>query len=114
VFIALTSPLFAQQAVIPATQIPLAEAKVVNFKQLANYDLANPPKITPRFIEQGEDIDGDYKFIPKKVGVGAISYTVPPAPATKALINSPVASSTFTGVVDNGSLIPPDVRGAAG
>ena len=113
---ALSLPVLAQQAAMTATatQIPLAEAKIVNFKQQADYDLAHPPIIAPRFIEQGEDVDADYKFVPKPVGPGAVSYNVPPANGAKALVNSPVASTTFTGVVDNGSLIPPDVRGAAG
>ena len=97
-------------------QIPVAPVKVVNFQQLADYEKSNPPKKKRRFIEQGEDREKNFKFIPKPVPANAPLYNVPVSHATeqKALVNSPVASASFNGVMDNGTLIPPDIRGAVG
>src|SRR5215813_2706796 len=87
--------------------------KIINFKQLADYELAHPPKKQHRFIEQGEDRDENFKFKPYPVPPDAISFKVPP-PGNAPPVNSPTPISTFNGILDNGTLIPPDIRGAAG
>src|SRR5205814_1459008 len=44
----------------------------------------------------------------------AVKNNVHPPRTTKALSNSPTPIDTFNGVMDNNTLIPPDIQGAAG
>ena len=101
-------------------QISVKPPVVVNFKAAAGLELLNPPKRKRRVVEQGEDKERRFKFRPSPVPEGTAVYNVP-APVRgqgqgneKALVSSPVASATFNGVLDNGTLIPPDIRGCAG
>jgi hypothetical protein len=87
---------------------------VVNFRALAENEKNNPVALQPRFIEQGEDRD-KFIFKPLDVLAGAKAQKV----STKgnefsALIASPSPSQNFQGVLDNGTLIPPDINGAVG
>ncbi len=92
--------------------------KVVNFSELAEIEKNHPVILQPRFIEQGEDRD-KFIFKPHSVKAGAkvenINNTkknLNPDAATAA--NSPAPSQNFQGVLDNGTLIPPDINGAVG
>jgi len=93
---------------------------VVNFKERAEYELAHPVPKQIHFIEQGEDKDAEFKFSPLKVAPGTPVFNVP-EPKKKHykdqgqhLENSPAPTASFNGVLDNGTLIPPDIQGAAG
>src|SRR5579871_3888796 len=71
-----TLSLHAQQTPV---QIPLTPPKVVNFTELANYELMHPPKLQQRVIEQGEDRE-EQAYFTKKVSGNAINLTAPQAP----------------------------------
>ena len=102
----------AQQAPMP---IPISTVHTVNFLDRATYELQHPLPLVQRAIEQGEDKDADFVFTPKPVGPGAVTFTIPhPSHQSRALVNSPAPTISFNGTQDNGSLIPPDIRGAAG
>ena len=104
---------FAQT--IAPTQIPLDPPKIVNFKDRADYEIAHPVKKKKRFVEQGEDREKLFKFKPKPVGPNAVTVQVPaPTNHQRATANSPAPSTSFNGTMDNGTLIPPDIRGAVG
>jgi hypothetical protein len=103
----------AQQPV--QSTINMDAVKVVSFKQLADYEAAHPSVKIRRFVEQGEDLKEEFHFIPKDITPDAIHFDIPaPQHQTRALINSPAPSVSFNGTLDNGTLIPPDIRGAAG
>ncbi|HEY5406027.1 MAG TPA: fibronectin type III domain-containing protein [Ginsengibacter sp.] len=88
--------------------------KIINIKQIAEYEKNNPVTLTPRFIEQGEDRD---KFILKPGPVdknAKVHQLVQTQAANQVTLNSPVASQNFQGILDNGTLIPPDINGAVG
>ncbi len=89
--------------------------RVVNFHDLAENEKKNPVILKPRFIEQGEDRD-KFIFHPLPVTPGAKAEIVPtPKELTGKLVaNSPAASQNFQGVLDNGTLIPPDINGSVG
>ncbi len=103
---------------ITSNAITIAPPKVVNFKELADYEAAHPTVKHARFIEQGEDKDAEFKFIPKKIPAGAPVTNIPkpmhPENQNQPLHNSPAPSGSFNGVMDDGSTIPPDIQGAAG
>ncbi len=103
-----TGTLYAQ--IIP-TKINYSTPLVVNFKQLADYQLLHTGK-THRSIEQGEDRDKDFKFIPKPVPADAVTFPVT-LPAVSSRATSPAPTASFNGVEDNGTLIPPDIEAAA-
>ena len=70
--------------------------------------------LTPRFIEQGEDRD-KFIFKPGPVDKNAKVQQIVQTNATNQVeLNSPVASQNFQGILDNGTLIPPDINGAVG
>jgi len=94
-------------------QIPVEPAKQVNFGQLAQWELQHPPLLTRHYIEQGEDHDADFRPIPREVPAGSTAFTIA-ANREKALANSPATITSFNGILDNGTLIPPDIRGAVG
>lgn len=111
----------------PARQIthqvlPMAAPGVVNFQALADYELAHPKPARTGFIAQEEDKDANFKFLPLPVPAGtptfdpdqvaAIRNHGASAPARQR--NSPAPLASFLGTAGNGSLIPPDVAGAAG
>ncbi len=87
---------------------------IVNFKKIAESEKNKPVTLTPRFIEQGEDRD---KFILKPGPVdknAKVQQVVQTNAANQVELNSPVASQNFQGILDNGTLIPPDINGAVG
>jgi len=87
---------------------------VVNFHNLAEYEKDHPVALKPRFVEQGEDRD---KFIykPLPVSPNAKVHILPSKGFTATpAVTSPAASQNFQGVLDNGTLIPPDINGAVG
>jgi hypothetical protein len=102
----------AQQPVLPE-KIHLNAHGVINFKASAEAEAANPPAVKRRAIEQGEDIEKNFKFKPKPVPEGTPFYTVPLI-TEKSGGNSPAPTVSFNGIMDNGTLIPPDIRGAVG
>jgi len=102
-------PAVAQQAPVP---IAYGAPTVVNFTERANFEKANPPKLKrQRFVEQGEDRERPVLFN-SPVPDNAEVFKFKPDNGTRAA--SPAPTVTFNGVMDNGTLIPPDIRGAAG
>ncbi len=108
------SPLRAQR--VSQSQIPLSPPVTVNFQQLSDYELTHPVKHKHRFIEQGEDRERNFHFTPKPVPTDALNFNIPPQTSHGNQIQSvsPAPTTSFNGVMDNGTLIPPDIRGAAG
>ena len=108
----LTSPLFSQD--VEHNTIPLDPPTIINFKALADYQLLHPqPKHRHRFVEQGEDREEKHRFQSKIITGDAKKFEVNVTPQTVRTI-SPSPNITFTGTSDNGTLIPPDIDGAAG
>jgi hypothetical protein len=101
---------FAQQLPTP---MPITMTGVVNFKSLSDYEKAHPVKLKKRFIEQAEDRDKDLVHTPGKVDSNAVTFNVT-LPQNLSRSISPLPKIVFNGIVDNGSLIPPDVQAAAG
>lgn len=118
-FITLVVVLFAGrlQAQVTQSTISYGSPHLINFHERALYDVAHPQALKKRAIEQGED-RAHYKFVPKPVPPGATaqSFDLPAAKAlaAAAAVNSPAASLNINGVLDNGTLIPPDINGAVG
>ena len=87
---------------------------LVNLKTIAEYEKNHPLVLTPRFIEQGEDRD-KFIFKPGPVDKNAkVHEFAQTQAANQVTLNSPVASQNFQGILDNGTLIPPDINGAVG
>ncbi|MDQ6844582.1 MAG: hypothetical protein M3Z92_09555, partial [Bacteroidota bacterium] len=87
---------------------------IVNIQNLAEYEKNNPPILKPRFIEQGEDRE-KFIFKPRPVSSSAkVQQIAAPSVSTQQVKNSPAPSQNFQGILDNGTLIPPDINGAAG
>jgi GEVED domain/Fibronectin type III domain len=108
----------ATQAQVTQATFSFGKPAVVNFHDLAEYEKNHPVVLQPRFIEQGEDRD-HFIFKPLPVKPGAKTQQVKlPASNQKTTAdvatNSPAASQNFQGVLDNGTLIPPDINGAVG
>ena len=104
----------AADAQVTKTSFTFGAPAIVNFKQIAAYEKDHPVVLTPRFVEQGEDRD-KFIFKPLPVGKNARLQKITPATsAALAAVNSPAASQNFQGVLDNGTLIPPDINGAVG
>jgi len=111
----ITSPLRAQ---VTHTTIKFGAPKLINFHERALYDISHPQALRKRAIEQGED-RAHYKFVPKPVPADAVVNTidvkaVTAQKAAAVTLNSPSPSLNFNGVLDNGTLIPPDINGAVG
>lgn len=110
-FIAYAVKLDAQE--IAQQDIYLDPVRAVNFIERADFEAAHPLLKSKRFIEQGEDREKD--FVPQPVPSDAVSVDAPPTQHQhRAGTNSPAPSVSFNGTLDNGTLIPPDIRGAAG
>jgi len=89
---------------------------VVNLVERADWQKAHPRKAKQRVIEQGEDKERKFKYKPRPIPANAITVRVPEPvarPAGHALV-SPAPAVSFNGIMDNGTIIPPDIRGAAG
>ncbi len=106
------SKLYAQ---VTQEAIRFERPNLVNFHDLSEYEKNHPVILARRFIEQGEDRE-KFVFRPKPVRSDAITRNVPrQAPAQgQAATNSPSSSQNFQGILDNGTLIPPDINGAVG
>ena len=106
------TPLLSQQT--GHQTIPLNAPSVINFKELAAYQLEHPqPKTAQRFIEQGEDREGKREIQPQIIAADAKKFNVN-LPQNTLRTVSPSPAISFGGVSDNGTLIPPDVSGAVG
>jgi hypothetical protein len=102
------------QAQVTKSTFNFGAPKVVNFHDLAEYEKNHPVVLKPRFVEQGEDRD-NFIFKPLPVMPGAKVHKVIPKGLTAApAATSPAPSQNFQGVLDNGTLIPPDINGAVG
>ena len=94
--------------------------KIVNFTQLAEYDLAHPVKKSMRYIEQAEDVAERLKFKPKPTPAGPVFHVELQQPTINERVEgtegtpSPAPKISFNGTMDNGTSIPPDIQGAAG
>ena len=89
---------------------------VVNFHELALYEQTHPVILKKRFVEQGEDRERII-FKPKAVTSNARVTTLQTKNAKDqalATTASPAPTQNFQGVLDNGTLIPPDINGAVG
>ena len=96
------------------TTIPLNPPSVINFKELADYQIANPvPQAQQRFIEQGEDREGKHRYTPRPIAPDARKFDVV-IPENTLRTVSPDPNISFNGILDNGTTIPPDISGAAG
>ncbi|MBA3649843.1 MAG: T9SS type A sorting domain-containing protein [Chitinophagales bacterium] len=109
--IAMGFTVHAQQ--VSQKQIKIGKPYVINFSALADEEKQNPAKYKKRFIEQGEDRDKDFRFKPQPVTGKASKFNIT-IPAHKSRSTSPSPNLVFNGVLDNGTLIPPDINGAAG
>lgn len=115
VFISQTQ-LYAQKGVHKKT-IHIKALTTVNFRQLAEYERAHPVKRKQGAIEQGEDREKQIKFKHKPAPKNARTFNIKSpvrASARAATVQSPAPSLVFNGILDNGSLYPPDIEGAAG
>ncbi len=102
---------------INPVQTPLSPVKIVNFSALDQYEKEHPVKRKRGFVGQGEDRE-EKAIQPKKVvAPSAVNFVAPGTSQIKReapLQLSPAATTSFNGVLDNGTLIPPDIEGAAG
>src|SRR5450432_1844938 len=105
------------QAQVTQKTFSFGKPNVVNFHDLAEYENNHPAILKPRFVEEGEDRD-KYIFKPLPVKPGTkIGIIANPDYAEKTAApagSSPAASQNFQGILDNGTLIPPDINGAVG
>ncbi|MFI5134465.1 MAG: T9SS type A sorting domain-containing protein, partial [Chitinophagales bacterium] len=112
IFLAISTPLFAQQ--VEHSTIKLNPPAVINFTELADYQRMHPSPPKPqRFIEQGEDREGKYKFHHREIPSDAKKFDVA-LPENVLRTISPDPTVQFNGTLDNGSIIPPDVGGTVG
>lgn len=102
------------QVVQQPVQIPVEPAKTINFTELANWERQHPPVLTRHYVSQGEDHDADFRPIPRDIPAGSAAAYHVAENQEKSLTNSPATLTSFNGVMDNGTLIPPDIRGAVG
>jgi PKD repeat protein len=92
------------------------QSSVVNFKEIAAYELLNPPTLDPRrYImhesENEESIPGNF-YTPDAAPM--IYDTVPFFEGRSGMPYSPPPTHNFTGLNDINGGIPPDVGGAVG
>ena len=106
---------------IAPTATPIIGHGVINFKQLADKELVNPPKSHPPRdleIEKKKDLKEimhDFP-VPKDAKVTMINgnFTTTIDDVSSLLQPSPQPNKVFNGLIDNNQVIPPDVMGAAG
>ncbi len=97
--------------------IQIVAVGTVNFSQMAQQERLNPPQA--RNLIMGE-IDGGFKTIPEPTNQKPNPYdnkTISPNGKGKGqgqFIASPSPLSSFSAIVDNGTIIPPDTHGAVG
>src|SRR5436305_7419327 len=99
---------YSANAQVTKSSFNFGKPDIINVKKIAEYEKNHPVILKPRFIEQGEDRD---KFILKP---GAVDRNAKVQQVTitkmqaQAAVNSPAPVKNFQGVLDNGTLIPPD------
>jgi hypothetical protein len=105
------TPVVAQQSA--SKVIPLNKAKLINFKELANYQLSHPVKHKLRVIEQFEDRERASEFKPQPVGIDTVNFNIT-HPERSANSISPSPNIVFNGIISNNTCTPPDINGAVG
>src|SRR5437588_482861 len=107
-----SAQLFAQ--VIP-TPIKCEPPRLVNFSELADREALRPMKLKPIAVEQGED-KFEFKIKPKAVPKNAtVTQLNEEESKIESLVSaSPAPTKNFTGIVDNATIIPPDINGTVG
>lgn len=111
-----TNLLYAQQS---AQVNKISGRGMINFTGLANKEKLNPPKLQKqRNMEEKEEKQRGIPVnlpVPSNAKVTAISPGfITPLQFEQPDINSPGPIKTFDGIIDDNTLIPPDVNGAAG
>lgn len=111
------TPLQAQK--ITQTKTPVTVHGIINFKELADKELKHPPK--PIKQRNNEEKEENQRGIPVNlpVPVGTKATEIPEGYITNVSFDQPDISSpkplkTFQGLIDNNTVIPPDVMGAVG
>jgi PKD repeat protein len=98
----------------------LSPPVVVNWQQKVAYEAAHPRPSRTGFIGQIEDKDADFKFVPHTMPAHTPTFDpahlpgARPANAPQHQKDSPTPLGYFLGTAGNGSLVPPDIAGAAG
>jgi PKD repeat protein len=100
----------------------IAPPQVVNWQQIADSEAAHPRPSRTGFITQIEDKDADFKFQPHIIPAGTPTFDPDQLPGVRPRSanspqhqrDSPAPLGYFLGTAGNGSLVPPDVAGAAG
>src|ERR1043165_1584504 len=92
--------------------ITLSSPGVINFQNLADQELLNPPAITRRFNAEADE--EHHRGITRHHDVSGAVVTKVVLPASSTRTQSPAPAAYFNGLTDNGQVIPPDVSGAAG
>jgi len=109
--------------VITSKQEHISAPRVVNMQDILAYQAAHPKPSRTGFITQIEDKDADFKFVPHTIPAGTPTFDPDTlghgghrhtANASQHLANSPAPLGYFLGTDGNGSLVPPDIAGAAG
>ncbi len=100
------------QQIMPQV-IPLGKPKIINFKALADYQIAHPETEKQCVIDQGEDRDPNYKFKPQHVPDNAPVFTVPVQERSVSSV-SPAPRKVFPVIKSNSTYFPPDINGAVG
>lgn len=109
------------EQVITHQVLTMGAPHVVNFRELAAYEMVHPRPPKTGLIEQIEDKDKDWKFIPHNIPQGTPVFNPDDllphrenGPQHQAEAPSPAPLGYWDATTGNGSLIPPDVDGAAG
>lgn len=104
--------------VISSQVVPMSTPQVVNWKNIVDYQNAHPQPSRTGFIGQIEDKDAEFEFTPHTIPAGTPTFDPARLPGARngaqRQRNSPAPLGYFLGTAGNGSLIPPDVAGAAG
>jgi hypothetical protein len=114
--ILLSTSLFAQQHPI---ETRISNFAKINVTELAAKELQHPAAIpTPRYIPFRRELpNGSSKNRPVTGDVQLTEINTPnetDLSSVQPLVSSPGPLQTFTGIIDNNTVIPPDVMGAAG
>jgi hypothetical protein len=101
-------------AQVTHTVISYSNPVVVNFTERAKYELAHPVLPVKRFIEQGEDRE-NFKIRPKPVIPNSkVSNFETQKSNNTPTVSSPSPILNYNGILDNSTVIPPDINGAVG
>ncbi len=98
---------------IESSVIKLNGPVIINFSSLPDYEGEISPE--RRCIEQETDDDDIVIYKHNQLPADVHNFNVPLARyADRTMTSSPAPAVSFNGVVDNGTVIPPDIEGAAG